>query len=721
MGTDHVEVTSADIARIARVKPTAVSNWRRRHDDFPKAVGGTDRSPRFDLGEVESWLRSQGRTGGIPADQRLWQAFDSVRAVMAPGDALSAVGLLMLHLREHPDVAVPTEPAELSDLLSRAARMFPAGMLGTDVAGLTRGLRQPEASRLATVLTAAVDAARDAEPGEADGPAKTFETLCSRFLDTGGRAGFTATPPELAELMVQLAGTPAGTLLDPACGSGTILLTAAARGYQRILGQELDPSIARLAALRLAFSHPGERPMTFDIEPGDSLRRPAFPLEQAAAVVSNPPFADRNWGYDELLQSPVWAYGAPARGESELAWAQQSLAHVVPGGAVVILMPPAVAFRPSGRRNRKELLARGALRAIISLPPGLAAHYSLALQIWILRRPVDRLTPDHLLVMDATGGAGTTKSAAGSNITPTWVQVCKLVTESWEKFCADPAGFPDRPGVARAVPVTDLLDEETDLTPRRHLPLPPPPTVSGEELTSARERFTRLLSTLGDTLVDTAALPDLDHETVRSVPLSDLSKTGVVFIRRASSLGAAHNQEEARSVHRIEGRIVTGTDIVRGQPPSQVGDVDGDEVRNPPIRTGDILVPIVAHRLTARVAAAEDIGAYPASTVYLVRVDPAVLDPWFLAGYLSSNDGARQAERVGSSLGGDIRVDLRRVRVPLLPLDTQRAYGRTFQRLSDFTRNLRAAHDLGLELARSSIDAIASGLTFATEASPSAP
>jgi hypothetical protein len=52
-----------------------------------------------------------------------------------------------------------------------------------------------------------------------------------------------------------------------------------------------------------------------------------------------------------------------------------------------MLMPPAAAARPFGRRIRRALVADGALRAVISLPPKLAAHYALALQIWVLSRP----------------------------------------------------------------------------------------------------------------------------------------------------------------------------------------------------------------------------------------------------------------------------------------------------------------------------------------------
>ncbi|MEV6490806.1 N-6 DNA methylase, partial [Actinoplanes sp. NPDC051633] len=55
------EVTAADIARIAGVGRAAVSNWRRRHPDFPSPVGGPATSPTFAWPEVESWLTANGR------------------------------------------------------------------------------------------------------------------------------------------------------------------------------------------------------------------------------------------------------------------------------------------------------------------------------------------------------------------------------------------------------------------------------------------------------------------------------------------------------------------------------------------------------------------------------------------------------------------------------------------------------------------------------------
>ena len=53
MPENSTEVTAAGIARLAGVGRAAVSNWRRRHADFPKPVGGTETSPSFALSDVE--------------------------------------------------------------------------------------------------------------------------------------------------------------------------------------------------------------------------------------------------------------------------------------------------------------------------------------------------------------------------------------------------------------------------------------------------------------------------------------------------------------------------------------------------------------------------------------------------------------------------------------------------------------------------------------------
>lgn len=694
MTAGRVEVTAADIARIADVKPTAVSNWRKRHDDFPRPVGGTDRSPRFDLGEVEAWFKQQGKARRIPVAERLWQTFESARGSSPAEDALALTGLLLLHLRIHPGEPVPRDRAGFDQLMKRAEHTFthtPGGVvesLDRLVAPLRYDLGSPQLSLLAAA----------AEAAASEGAEETFGRLCQRFLSQGPRAGFATTPPDLAGLMLTLVGTPAtDAVLDASCGSGTILLAAAEAGNRRVHGQEINHSLAVLAALRLAFRNAHTEPcaqVAFDIRTGDFLRRPAFPRGRAGVVVGHPPFADRGWGHEDLTADSSWAYGIPPRGESELAWVQHALSHTAPGAPMALLLPPSVASRPSGRRIRAELLRRGALRAVISLPAGYAAHYALALQIWVLRHPIaHEPVPDGLLVVDA-----------GAEADP-----CRGIAKIWSEYRAHPGGFTPTPGVARTVPLIDVLDD-ADVTPRRYLPQPAAPGVSLEELAETRSAFEDALKALRSRLPSVPGLPDPTEPTragIRTVSLGDLAKSGAVILRRPAPTEGSRMSEGPPGPG--EARFLTARDVVDGRPASETGAAPEDRLQHQPVRAGDVLLPMVTRTVVARVATDEDAGAYPAPSLHHIRVtDTELLDPWFLAGYLSSTEGGHQATSATSS--PHTRVDPRRVRVPLLSIERQRVYGNAFRTIAEFTRALQATHDLGQDLARNSTDAVAAAL-----------
>lgn len=704
---ERVEVTSADIARMAGVRPTAVSNWRRRHTDFPEPVAGTDRSPRFDLAQIEAWLTTQGRANPVHNEERLWRALDTARGAEPWENALAIIGLFLMHRTANPDAELVWQATGVSNLILAAEH----GLLSDSAVG--SGVVAMSARDPLTVPDSMVKILERVEAAahELSAPA-LFEALCSRYQELGPRSGLAFTPPELAQLMLDLAGSAEGTLADLACGSGTVLMAAAQRGFQRVLGQEVSAPVARLCAVRLAVNNLAERRTPFDVHAGDSLRRPAYSRAKARAVVTYPPFAERNWGFDELADDPRWIYGTPPRLEPELAWVQQALDMVQPGGTAVVLMPPAAALRASGRRVRQELLTQGALRAVISLPQGLATHYSLALQIWVLTRPDLPRAQETLLVVDAADAGRTIpqprQGTDGQGKTQQiWQQVRELVADIWSEFHNNPHGFDERPGVARAVPLAEVLDSEVNVSPRRYLP--PTTTASSIEVEASYEKLADLVKRLDSLLPPPYDVPRAGSAYMRVVPLDDLVEAGAVFIRRTAP-GPSSTRRPASTPTQtmIEARILTGQDLATGVGASRTGEVDADELHNPPIRLGDVLVPAVATRLVARVATAEDAGAYAASSVLVVRTDHEMLDPWYLAGFLSSTEGGRQAERLGSSLRGAIRTDLRRVRIPLPPIDIQRHYAERQRQWAEFGRALSTAHELGGELIRHYYDAIAS-------------
>ena len=250
----------------------------------------------------------------------------------------------------------------------------------------------------------------------------------------------------------------------------------------------------------------------------------------------------------------------------------------------------------------------------------------------------------------------------------------------------------------------DLLDEEVDLTPSRHLRSAQPAAVSPRELATRHERVAGLLAELQELLPDLAS-PEIDEgDTIREATLDELAQSGAVFIRRAVGRSADSHEPTARSP------VLTGRDVALGLPPSESGDFPADEFHHPVIRAGDVLIPVVGQRLTARVATGLDVGGRPSPTLYLIRPDTATIDPWFLAGLLSSRAVGHQAARLSSTLGEHIRFDPRRVRILLLPISAQHEYGEVFRKLSEFTQALRSTCDEGIDLMRDMTDSVVAAL-----------
>lgn len=331
-------VTGAEIARLAGVTRAAVSNWRRRYDDFPAPAGGGVNSPLFDLAEVQVWLDRQRKGQDVSEQVQLWQALRG-----AYGDDM--VGAL----------------ADVAQFLADAEGKTPAG-LPEDAVGLARRLAANESA------------------------AEVVHDLAERFTDSVRRAGSDqVTSPRVVRAVRHFAGEVSAdaTLFDPACGIGTLLLAVGAERGPRRYGQESDARSASFAQLRADLTGRGG----VDIATGDSLRNDCWADLKADLVVCDPPVGDTDWGREELLLDSRWELGTPSRAEGELAWLQHAYAHTAPGGRVLMVMPASVAYRKAGRRIRAELVRRGILTQVTALPPGVASSHALPVHLWHLRRP----------------------------------------------------------------------------------------------------------------------------------------------------------------------------------------------------------------------------------------------------------------------------------------------------------------------------------------------
>ncbi|MDR3084341.1 MAG: N-6 DNA methylase [Streptomyces sp.] len=668
-----VPVTLAEIARIAGVGRAAVSNWRRRHDSFPARIGGTDVSPQFSLAQVEQWLRDNGKLKDIARRELLWPRFETLGSRDESGLAIAAAAQRI----RAPHASGATSDIDLS----------------------------PEATALAEEA---------AQLGQAEGPRETFEFLLQRWLETHVRQ-LSTTPPQLATLMTRAAllvrsgkadGGPI-TVLDPACGTGHLLAAASEEHIENrlhLLGCERDPALAALARARLGFLADDKR-VDVRIDTADALREDPFGDRSADIALCNPPFNERDWGYEELATDQRWGHGLPPRTEPELAWVQHLLAHLKPGGSAVVVLPPAVASRKAGRRIRSSLLRTGALRAVVALPPGSAQPHSVSLQLWIVRTTAlgSDATPDsqNTLFIDATGYGRPGAREAG----PDWNSLTAFVLQALGTL-----DHPDRtpPEGAARVSLLDLLDDEVDVTPGRYVSLGR--DASEDDLATGWGDLASSLTDLSTQAAHLSALKFAAHSAQTQTTVADLIKAGVLTLRT----GKQPPQTGATAQDSIP--LLTVPDLLMDGVPSTRIAADEARAHGSVAEDGDVVVVGVVRAFRAWVHHGEPVALGP--QIHALSVDPKRLDAHFLAGCLRAPVNGRQA---GTHTSSSSRVDVRKLQVLQLPLEEQTTYADAFRRLSAFEALTAKVGALGHELSgrvsdRLSTDGLDTGHTTRTPA-----
>jgi type I restriction enzyme M protein len=270
-----------------------------------------------------------------------------------------------------------------------------------------RDVSWPEALHMAISSIASLDLSRETVPPEA------MIDLVGRVIRRYQRGSDvepydTTTPPSLARLLAELLvpDLPAEThdlrVLDPACGTGTLLVAARRRIAElshapgkpvTTFGQDVNLRAATVARL-LALIAPDP---AMDIHEGDSLTAPSsFP--RADYAVCNPPFgADWKRQRDAILAEQArgsFTAGLPRLSDSQFLFLQRALEAVRPSygeprrGRVAILMSGSTLFSGepgSGESEiRRHLVERDLLDCIVALPQNLLFHTSIPVFVWLL-------------------------------------------------------------------------------------------------------------------------------------------------------------------------------------------------------------------------------------------------------------------------------------------------------------------------------------------------
>ena len=220
-----------------------------------------------------------------------------------------------------------------------------------------------------------------------------YEYLMRHFATESGKSkGQFYTPAEISRILAKVVGINQTTrqdqtVYDPACGSGSLLLKAAAEAPRglTIYGQEKDNATWALAKMNMIL-HGNE---DADIAKGDTITSPQFTrndqLRTFDFAVMNPPFSLKSWGNGLENDYGRFEFGRPPAKNGDYAFLLHVLKSLRSTGKAAIIMPHGVLFRGHAEAAiRKELLKRGYIKGVIGLPPNLFYGTSIPACIVVL-------------------------------------------------------------------------------------------------------------------------------------------------------------------------------------------------------------------------------------------------------------------------------------------------------------------------------------------------
>ena len=619
-------LSPSDVADLAGVSRPVVSNWRKRHADFPAAVAGSEVKPLFERDAVLTWLRQRGhKVEDETAGGRIWSALNAIRDRIPIEDAADFV-LLLATLKR----------ASRSDF-DEVARQPPEAQgarLGAAVAKLQEtpalnDIRQPSPEVLGLQPSASlvVEAVARTDVRDLAGAVDFVLERLSRWQIKGGaESGFVGS--RTSKLLASLVTPDASTVYDPACGIANVLTRLAEQGIaSRLVGSDIDRDALRVAAQR-AFL----RRADIELLLGDVLNIDLDPTLRADVVVAEPPFGV-SWDPSSKVVDPRFVFGVPSKMASDLAWVQHAIAHLAPQGRAFVLTAPGALFRSGSERQiRANLLSAGCVEAVVGLPSKMLPHTSIGPALWVLRPQQEA---SDVLLIDASE-----------------VDEVEAKVAAW--LNADGRASEIDPPHAR-VPVTELLAADAVLTPAKWVgELAVDEGAIASSFIHASEAMAKTIRLIGNSSLAFEQLADLPKPRMATV--RELVDNGAIELRMGRP-DKARDLDESSEV-----RVVRASDVkLRHLPPvDELTDFSHPDLTE----EGDVLVTTMNE---VRAVVDETGGHLPSTGVDRLRiVDQSVITPGYLAAVITGSWNARL--QTGTTIQ---RAPIRDLEIPLIPHDEQ--------------------------------------------------
>lgn len=317
---------------------------------------------------------------------------------------------------------------------------------------------------------------------ESDLLGDAYEWILSYFAPQKAKEGEVYTPREVVKLLVRLLDIEDGAdILDPACGSGGMLIEA--YRYVRdeklkgdlpsvmLYGQELNEVTATLAKMNLILHGIQD----YEIYGGyDSLVNPQF--DEADYVIANPPWNQD--GYDEHRLSDkrvkhIYRYGYTNKQSADWAWVQLMLHYAKK--KVGIVLDSGALFRSGAEKNiRKGIVENDLIEAIVLLPEKLFYNSGAPGIIMILNKDKPANRKGKILFINASNEYE--KHPEVRRLNRLGEEHIKKIVEAYKEF-------KEIDGFSRIVSIDEIEEKDYNLNVSLYVY----PEVEGEKIDLSKE------------------------------------------------------------------------------------------------------------------------------------------------------------------------------------------------------------------------------------------
>ncbi|KGJ76934.1 hypothetical protein GY21_08825 [Cryobacterium roopkundense] len=665
-------MTTSDIARLANVDLSTVSNWRKRFQGtFPERIlVGESTRPRFDRQAVERWLQMNPQLGGAPIEApplSLHAVVDTFRGVLSPSEAFDFIGRALALIAAMTDEQLTPEL-----VLDRVPSWDDLSPEMFDLAGTDLWTTLPHSS-----VVDALGRLIAAGP-----PRDVYEEFLAEFQRSS--AATDSTPQPLLDLMVALSPDSDGVVFDLAAGTGGTLLAALSKGKASGgEGVDIIPGYAQVARIRAYLAD-----SRISMHSANSFTKSPLYEQKADLVLVDPPLNMMFSRDRQQLDWIDWEFGNPPATKPEWAWPQLAISHLAPGGTAIVVSGLGLLSHQDKQSSsiRNELIRRGAVRAVIALPRRLRTNTAIPLAVWVLGEPdqIDRRTT--ILLIDAT------------NLNPDELGQDGPILSAYENWRAGRTGDLDR-SFAIDVPVMDLLAPEATLLPNRWT-IDPTETRSANDWTAALVHSylaaSESLSTIGH------GLPHLQVTALKEPP----APSSIGGLEKAGSIAVLRGRHMERELEEATERYPMMT-VRHVRPDTMPTGLDTEFVAASPSSTaqlvtpGEIIVYLDGQSVRARIWT--ESGWVLGRFMQSIRVLDSSLNPEFLAAAIS----APVNEKFLAAGASRTHFTLKEFLVTQPPIEVQDTYAQAYDLVTDKLRWLRQAVD-ELEAAREQLAQAAS-------------